>query len=499
VHPILDSKWRYLLLPAVFFVLYYEVIRHIIQKWGSPEGAHGPLILAVCFYLVWLKRQEIRCLVPKPELISGALLLAAGCFAFFAGEIGSTILVQLVSMVPVLLGVALLIGGFSFFKAFLLPVGYLLFLTGFIEQLLDGIGIYLQKISAWISALIFKMLGWPVFLDATVIQLPHISLEVVRACSGISHIVALMALAVPLANLTQATKVRKIILILSSVVIGVFANGLRVALIGIYASYNEGVELHGPYETLYVSFIFFFGLIVLILFSRILSMKDLNRQTADAGSINEQYSALSRPGGIPGALRKQHYAILITAALFLVTIGFSRFYIISPVELKYPLEQFPGDIAGFTSTEIEKMDERLHPFAADVELLRRYEDIEGRWVELYIGYFEMQDRERKIIDYRRAWMHEESTIVRLEHGKTNVMINKTRLRDQRAPRDVYFWYITDGRIIRGQYAGKLATFMNGLLKRRTNAGLVIISTQNAESEVMPLIAEIAEAAGKFLQ
>jgi len=474
-------------LAAAFLLLYHEVLVHIFSSWSTRYGSHGPLILGVSLYLIWLNRHKLRSLQPQPSMLPGALLLSVGLFIYFSGIISSTLMVMYLSVIPVLLGIILLYAGFSWFKIFLLPVGYLVFLTGFIERLLGSLAIYLQQLSAWIAAQFFKLTGFTVFHDNTLIMLPHISLDVVRSCSGISHIVSLLALAVPLAYLTQKTISRKIILIVSSLLIGLVANGLRVFLIGIYALYNDGADLHGPAETLYVSFIFFFGLVVLILFSRFLSRKEHKSDLRDQSeSFSEQHSAYM-PSNQKVYAQKRLVSILLGGIIFLTTLGLVHLYKPEPVDLALPLNLFPDHIAGFSARDLDQMHQQIRPFPADEELMRAYKDKQGNSIKVYIGYFRIQDRENKIIDYRRAWIHEEVSKVPVETDSGTSIINKTRLRQQALNSDIYFWYQMDDRIITNEYAGKFFTFMDALLKRQNNAAVIVINTRSSENQVMPFL------------
>ena len=476
-------------LAAAFVLLFQDAIAHIFRSFSTLGGAHGPLIICVSLYLVWMNRQKLRDLRPEPAIISGGLLLAVGCFSLFAGKIGSTIVVQQLSMIPFLLGAVLLLAGFAWFKVFLLPVGYLIFLTGMIEHLLGNFAIYLQKITAWISVMFMKIIGFQVFHEGTLIMLPHVTLEVARVCSGIGHIVTLMALAVPLAIMTQKTVSRKIILIVSSLFIGVFVNGLRILMIGIYTYYKPGVNVHGPYELLYSSFIFFFGLLILILFSRVLTRKDKNNASRDQSESASIYSSSSMITNQKSFSHKRIASIFVGAVIISTTLIMVQFYKPEPLELDLPLNLFPDHIAGFTARDLDQVHERIRPFPADEELMRVYKDIEGNSIEVYIGYFRIQDRESKIIDWRRSWMHEEVSRVEVNAANTLSVINKTRLRQQSINSDIYFWYQMDGRVITNEYAGKFFTFMDSLLKRKNNAAVIIIKTRSSDDQVMPFLEE----------
>lgn len=490
---------------AGFSALYYSTFVHMVAVWFSSDGSHGPLILAVSLYLVWISRDQLRRLPIKPALLPGTVLVASGCFMLFAGKISSTILLQQLSMIPVLLGSVWLLLGFAFVKALLLPIVYLVFLTGLVEELLGNFNIFLQTASAWIAAKLLILYGLPVVLSGIIIDLPHISLIVVKACSGINHLVALMALSVPLAIISNLTTYRKIILVVSSFFIGMFANGLRIAAIGVYSIYNAGVDLHGPNQTLYVGALFFIGMVMLVTLSHLLRTKEPVTEGADAEresivSESETTTAADLETVTTVKVVKFNFTPLIVIALFFVlTWTMMQFYTPGPVAMSSSWQQFPDHIAGFSSRDAFWMDNRVRPFPADEELARVYTDHAGNRVEIYIGYFEDQFRGRRIIDYRRVWLHEHDTRVTIGSTPDAVVINKSYDIDKDNPPDLYFWYQMDDRVMTSRYDGKFYTFWNGLTKRRTNASIVIIQTSIPQTEVSTFLDELVPMVVSFLR
>ena len=412
--------------------------------------------------------------------------MAAGCFIFLAGKFSFTLMLQLLAIFPVLLGTILLLAGKDFFKALLLPVGYLIFSTGFFERLFGGVVNQLELITAWLATLFFKVIGFPVLLEANVIHLPHISLEVARVCSGVNHIVALLALAVPLGYLTQKTWVKKIIFVFLALFVGIFVNGLRVALIGIYALYNKGADLHGPRETLYVSFVFFFGMIVLILFSKVLSWKD-RKDTPTSDSDTPAASTALSQADEDLEVGKKRKPFLVAVIIFSVTLGFMHFYPLKSVELSRPLNFFPTEIAGFIGKNRAYLDGRLRPFSADTELIREYANDQGNKLLLYIGYFARQENSRRIIDYRRTFTHEQAFKVAVPKGNSSFGIKRTELHGQPTLSAVYFWYQIGPRIVTNEYTGRFFTFIDSFLNRKNNGAVIVIQTGNDEKEVMPFL------------
>ncbi|MCJ8502104.1 exosortase W [Desulfatitalea alkaliphila] len=482
-------------LAGAFISLYYDALQHLIAKTLTTDGSHAPLILAVSLYLIWLKRQELRTLPAQPALLPGTLLIVFSGLVLYAGKISSTMLIQVVSMVPMILGYIWLLLGYGFLKTLLVPVGYLIFLSGLIEYGLGSVADQLQQISAWIAVKLLALTGMPVFHRGIMIELPHISLEVARACSGISHIISLAALSVPLAYLTQRTTARKALVVIASLVIGILANGLRIALIGIYALYNPDAELHGPYETLYVSFIFFFGMIVLVIFNQVLrkldGKKNEAREQLNGGdALDDRRISSPAKQSLNGSTPKYKTPALVASTLFVLTLGITHLYTPQQVPLKTPLAELPVYISGFTGTALDQFDERLRPFAADQELMRRYRDNDGSSVELYIGYFESQGRDRKIIDGRRYWMHLEAEKVEISKHRPSFFINRSQLRDDQPPSTVYHWYYIDGRIVTNELAGKIITFWSGFAKRKTNGAVVVLRTHNDSSQIKAVIEEM---------
>lgn len=484
---------------AAFGVLFRDPLAHIIRGWGTTEGSYGPLILAVSLYLVWKKRKHLRDLPKRPALLPGMLLAGTGCFMLFAGKLSSTMVLEQIAFVPALLGAIALFWGWAHLNVLLIPVAYLLFLTGIVETVLGSTSIFLRNITARIAATLLTLIGMPVFLTATVIQLPHISLDVARECNGINHITALLALAVPLAFIRQLTPIRKLLLVLAALLIGIFANGLRVTLIGLYTRYYPDGPLHGPYETLYVSFIFFFGMVTLIGLSHLMRGKD---RTLSADRL-EAADSLSRAGetSSTGALRlqtntprtgKQIAAFAVAGTLFFITLGAMHSYRPAPVPLQRPLDTIPTFISGFTGIPLDRINDRIRPFPADQELLRVYKDTSGKRIDLYIGYFEKQENGKEFINFQRDWMHEDAQKLSLGHASEPVVIKKTTLHDGRQnPFDVYFWYFMDGKIVTNRYIGKWLTFWSGLVKRKNNAAIVILQTNSSEADVRPFLKDLA--------
>ena len=213
--------------------------------------------------MIWDVRQRLAGTPIEPAFGPGLLVTLIGSGIFLVGKLSNTLILQGVALVTTLLGLAWLILGTRHFKLLVVPIGYLCFMFSFFEELLGSFSLTLQRLTAQLSAILLKLFGMPVFVSGEYIQLPHITLEVAKVCNGVNHIIALVALSIPVAVKSFTTTPRRVALVVIAFLTGLFANGVRVALIGWWTIDHHQDSIHGPFEFLYVSFILFFGLLII--------------------------------------------------------------------------------------------------------------------------------------------------------------------------------------------------------------------------------------------
>jgi EpsI family protein len=454
-----------------FAILFHQALLKILKGliFTSPTGI---LIFAMSIALTWWQRDALRKSPVSPNMALGAPLTGVGCFLFICGEYSATSLVQNVSVIVVLFGLVWLILGNRYLKILSLPLGYLLFMFGFFEELLGNVSIYLQEMSARIASTLLTLTGMPVLLSKQFIELPHITLEVARECSGIHHIVALVAVAIPLGYMTQRSWLRKVALVFMAFFIGIFANGLRVALIGLWTKYRPGGPLHGPWEVFYATFIFIFGMFLLVFISGLIwrpRRKDGGSDATDSSSEDMKAPRSARTNA----------PVLVAVVILLTAFGFSVSYSPVPADLKTPLESFPTAIGpwrsqGMTSAPPLFFDQ-VH---ADSVLRRDYEDPSGHRIELYIAYFAKQYPDKKIINDVYTFTGLQADVLPFPLGEDVVGVKRAVFSDKNVLRVLYYWYDVNGRILTDRYGTKLSHVIDAFTKRRTNASLVIVSSDD---------------------
>jgi EpsI family protein len=462
------SAIYYLPVILAFAFVQSSTFSWMLHNWFSYRGSHGPVILGISLYMIWSKRKEILNLNIQPNLLFGAVITILGCFMLISGIFSSILILQYISLIVTLFGVVWLIFGANYLKALWYPIGYLIFMFPIFSELLERYSIVFQNIAAWIAYNILNLSSIAVLRNANFLELPNITLNVARECNGINHITALVSLAIPLGYWTQRTWLRKSILILAAFLIGIFANGLRVAIIGFSSIYNKGGSLHGPYDLFYVSFIFFFGMAILIAISTLMMQKKSTTvRSLDAAALN-----LTRPSPI------QLLPLITAIVIFLLTIGYLFLLKPKPVYLQRSMTEFPRIIGNWSGQDIAFTEPPFKYFSADTELKRVYKDNSGREIKLYIGYFASQDQDREIVNYRFDPLQQNAKVIRIPIG-SDVIVIKNKI-DNKA--SVYFWYDINGKALTDRYAAKAATIFDAFLHRRTNAAIVVIAADRAEKE-----------------
>ena len=436
----------------------------------SYEGSHSPVIVAMSFYMIWTKRMEIKKLEITPGLLGGTGLTVAGCFMLIAGRLSGLLLLQYLSLIITLLGLIWLIWGLKHLKVLFYPIAYFIFVFPLFSVLLEGFSIYFQLFTSWIAYNLLYLTGIPVLRSAQFIELPNITLEVARECNGVNHIMALVGLAIPLAYWSRHTWQRKIILIISAFFIGIIANGLRVAIIGFLSAFSRGVALHGPYDTFYVSFIFFFGMALLIGLNFFM-MKKRSEETVTKESISREKKDAHK---LPLSLSP----VVIAALILIVTGSYLLVFKPKPIHLSKPMAEFPVVIGNWKGYDAAFTKPPFKFFSADTELKRVYHDNNGREIKLYIGYFLLQEQDREVVHYRFDSLHYDASVVQIPlEGKIievkRVINNRMDLEER-----IYFWYDINGTILTNRYAAKLATILDALVYRRTNAAIIVLSASH---------------------
>lgn len=239
----------YMLLAAAFVAMYLPVYADLYGIFWKEGGAsHGPVILAFIAWLFWRKRAQFA--LSNVERLSGAggALVATGVLLYLIGRSQSIYQLQVVSQIPLLLGIVQILLGRSGLQEHWFPILLLGFLVPVPGSILDQFLMPLKNCVSFIVDGALHMAGLPIARAGVVLIIGPYNLLIADACSGLNSIVALTGIGLLYVYVAGHTSRWHNALLLASVLpIAFAANVVRVAalvLITYYGGESAGNYFH---------------------------------------------------------------------------------------------------------------------------------------------------------------------------------------------------------------------------------------------------------------
>jgi exosortase len=257
---------------VAFLSLYASVLSALVTDWfADPDYSHGFLVPILSGYFVWQRRQTLATLAVQPCCWGLAVLLIGVC-SLLLGTIAAELFLMRASMLVVLAGLVLSLLGWPYLRVLRFPLAFLLFMIPLPAILLNTITLPLQLRAAEVATFALHLVHVPVYREGNMIFLPHTTLEVVEACSGMRSLVSLLALAVVFATIAQRQVWKQWVLTFSAVPIALTANALRIWGTGVMAHVYGTQTAEGFYHTFAGWLIFVVAFALLLAANFLLSM-----------------------------------------------------------------------------------------------------------------------------------------------------------------------------------------------------------------------------------
>jgi EpsI family protein len=487
-----------LLIASTFIFCYARALVPLVSQWWSNNiYSYGFLIPGISGYLVWIRRKELLQIQLLPNYALGLSILFLGLLLLLAGQAGGVMVIQWLSLIITLTGLVLLLMGTHFLRKLWFPIAYLLFMIPFWEIVTNRLHFPFQNFSAIIGAALLKLINIPVYQNGVYLQLPNITLEIARVCSGVSYLLAVVAISLPTAIFFLEGWFRRILLICFAVIVAILSNGLRVGFIGLLSFHGIGGDIHGPFHILQGLFVsgvgyvaIFFGLWILC-----------SRSHASANTLSKCKTTSSISQGNSG--RKSFlFPAVVAVALLMLAGGYIHFHTPSRVPLKMSLTLFPLQIDEWEGKDASSSGFGLYrDLGVDQELTRIYQTSSGNLVRLYIGYFEYQKQAKELIYYKTMELHTQATKINVPtNPKGSVEINKLIQRDGKKNTLTLFWYDFNGRVVTDKYMAKVYTIWDALTRGRTNGAVIILTTDFYEKDNLSAVfSKTEDFVGKIYQ
>lgn len=210
--------------------------------WVSDEQGHGPIILAVCLWLLFQQRLELSALTPKPSYLMGGLSFFLAVVLYVFGRSQSILLFEVSSQIFMLIAIVLMVLGTVALRMIWFPIFFLLFMVPLPEVLVTGLTTPLKSAVSAVASSVLYQLGYPVGRAGVVLTVGPYQLLVADACAGLNSMFTLEALGLLYMKLMNYKSAgRNITLAVLLVPISFFANIIRVMIL-VLVTYHFGDE-----------------------------------------------------------------------------------------------------------------------------------------------------------------------------------------------------------------------------------------------------------------
>lgn len=456
-----------------FLLCYSDVFLSLLKQWRSNEiYSHGFLIPFISFYLLLYKRDSIAECRLKPDYLAGFPAVAFSLMCLLVGKLAGILVLEEISIVFSIAAILLLLFGRSLLRVVWFPVVYLFLMIPMWDLFTDSIQHPFQILSASIGVGILKWIGIPIYHNGIFIELPGITLEVAKACSGVNYLISILAVGIPLSYIYTRRMLKRATILFSSVVIALLSNGIRVCFVGL-SVYNgvlgKGNDIHGPlhmFQALSVSFV---GYLVILLLVRLLK---------DRHPPYRERPKIPSPAGRRILDHLRAGPLALCTSLLTAYGAFLLFSMPVPSTLKRDFGTFPY-VLGNWKGKGEPFDLALYNVRqADQELYRTYRSTDPYPVRLYVGYYEFQRQGKELIDYTSEYLFDgkDSIDIGMESGKT-IRVNRFVANGSHSKTVFLYWVQVDHQMLLDKYSEKYFTLRNAFLHRRTNGAVVIVSME----------------------
>ena len=444
--------WAGLLALALIGVLYYPLFFPPSSQELALQGeefffeaneAAGAPVLVLSLWLFYRRSHYRDLLLGEGAPAFGLPVLALSAALYAWGHLTGAPDLQLASVIGVLTGAVLLLGGPPALRAFWVPIVFLGFALPLPPVLLSWSIFPIQLATAEYAGLILNAMGVESLVQGDQILRPENTFIVIETCSGVRTIVTLTMLTVLLIDLFERRGWHAFVLLLLAPVVAFLCNGVRVVTLVL----NPHSSIHSIHNLQ--------GIVMLLVGLTLIYLLDLllERVFGDGPRDAGPEEVLNGKTGSAHAAKRRNVMRLSGVVAVLFGLLGIRFFVASwqpPTGLAEMPDELLIRVFGNQTQPIEPD----YQFRGSVRYLahaNRRVRIHGEPLEVFLGVGNEQIREHTLLTKRLAWPEsgfvpvDESIVSLGEDGKGPEVRRVRRVRRvvlRRGARSVisYSWY-----------------------------------------------------------
>lgn len=237
-----------LLTIGIAFLFWHWLLRqHWMSLRAPSDWGHAYVIPFISLYLLWRERDRVV-RTPTSTFWPGVLPFLLGIGAYFVSVVViKNHMIQGLSIVLTIAGLALWLTGPKMFRLLFLPIAYLVFAITISEMIMIKITFQLQLIASqgagFMLGMLGPLMGFAVEVDGNTLHVTpkggaSIPLNVAEACSGMRMVIAFIALAGAVALISAKYWWQRVAVIALALPVAIFMNVIRVAVLGIASTFD---------------------------------------------------------------------------------------------------------------------------------------------------------------------------------------------------------------------------------------------------------------------
>lgn len=464
------SLWTTGLYFVVLLLIYQETTWSMVYIWSrSDTFAHGFLILPISIWLVWTHRDLLTPVSPKPAWWVALLLIFPG-LAWLLAWLVDVAVGQQLAMIAMLIGGAWAILGHRLAGVLAFPLFFLFFAVPMGEGLIAPMMEFTASSTVWL----IEMTGIPIYREGLNFALPSGSWSVVEACSGVRYIIASVTVGVLYAYLTYRSWTRRLLFILVSAIVPVFANTARAYII-VMLGHLSNMKIATGADHLVYGWVFF-GLVIFVLFW----LGSFFREDQLEPTPNQSAAAGREGGGsgtYPALIGTLVFAILIAAAPKIVA-----YATLDPSEANIRISlKLPPARGGWENST--RMGWRWTPPSRVSGQSSGFYEREGNILQLIVQYADGTFEGADVIGssslfarWNSGWIvvSRDKQLVHSSNGE--IVVDEARIRGARGELLVWSWYLIGDVPTSNDYKAKLQQTLARLGLGETGAYRIVLVT-----------------------
>jgi exosortase len=211
-----------------FLWAYGSTLAALAERWAnSPHYSHGFLVPAFALVVLWFRRKQLQPDLLQvsawglPLLLAGGALRLAGAYFYYPA-------LDSLSLLPSLVGLCVLLGGWAALRWTWPAIAFLLFMLPLPFVVEGALAQPLQRLATFASTYALQTIGFPAVAEGNIVIVNDCRIGVVEACNGLGMLVIFFAISTALAFVIKRPLWEKVLVVASAVPVALVANVARI-------------------------------------------------------------------------------------------------------------------------------------------------------------------------------------------------------------------------------------------------------------------------------